>query len=459
MTKLNFTNNGANRRSLLVIFFGIFLNPINEGISLAQAPLSIDLKTIQDYGKQTQDRNLTSLIDEYRSKTAERTWRADGGKYTFKGRYSNFNLLKNQVTLIGADGRPKDVAISKLTEEDAALVQRLAEIEAILPLSAFKDASARLDTVNRQVQSLEKALRASSQQIEVLNGQLRETIKYAPSNRIESANGIAEVDSKRLETFGSEFVGRQVRFTNAKWWKTSTTWITNLPNVQVSSNGLLTRYDAKAADRWVGFNFTDSKGELFNYAFASKAEWGEFLLALEKDQPINLVGTVIKLENSQYFGVIVFAIEKVPVSNSSWKLEVKTNPIDDSKNYILRGDPLPSDGSANVSLIVRYQNNELEIYFSTRDKLLKTSEGNIRCLVRFGEEPAKEIMGSPSTDETAAFFVPESLLTGMLRSSRITVQLPKASGGNAIAVYDLTEFKEHFLPIQNALSNGTSSPK
>jgi hypothetical protein len=262
-----------------------------------------------------------------------------------------------------------------------------------------------------------------------------------------------------LETFGSEYVGKQVRFTNAEWLETSTTWITDLPNVQISTNGLLTRYDAKAADQWVGLKIKDSKGEYFSFGFASKADWGEFVLSLEEDQLINLVGTVIKLNNSQRYGVIFFAIEKVPASSNTWELEVKTNPINDSKNYFLKGSPLPSAGTANITLIVRYQNDDLEIFLPTEDKLLKTSDGNINCLVRFDEKPATEIIGSPSTDEKAAFFAPESLLPPMLNSSRITVQLPKAGGGNVSAVYDLTDFKENFRPIQDELSKKAGGSK
>ena len=438
-----------------------------NGILVAQSPRSPNLKVVEEYGRKSQDRNLLALINEYRSKTSERIWQSDGGKYTLRGRYSHFNLVKNQVTLIGEDGKPRDVPISKLTEDDAVLVQRIAEIEVVLPFAALEDATGRLEKTGLQVQSLEKSLQDSSQQIELLNKQLSDANKYAPSKRIESANGIVEVDSKRLETFGSEFVGKQVRFTNAKWIETTTSWITSLPNVQVSSNGLLTRYDAKAADRWVGFRFVDSKGEYFGYAFASKAEWGEFLLNLERNQPINLVGTVIKLEKSNDFGVIAFAIEKSavtkntsePVSKNTWKLETKTDPITDSTSYVLNCLFKGEGSEEYIFLIIRYQENALEVFLATKEKLQTTPDGKIRCVVRFGEEPPAEVMASPSTSGDSAFFEPESLLSGMLRSARITIQAPTSTGGKVTAVYDLTEFKDKFQPIQNAIGIQTSGSK
>lgn len=83
------------------------------------------------------------------------------------------------------------------------------------------------------------------------------------------------VTAKEIQTFGEELQGEKVKMT-ATLHELDDQWV---------------RLKLKD-DRFVGFFVHDSKGDLFQYAFASKEKYGRTLLQMSRGEPMLLTGTV-----------------------------------------------------------------------------------------------------------------------------------------------------------------------
>ena len=129
--------------------------------------------------------------------------------------------------------------------------------------------------------------------------------------RIAADKRTPEIALKHLMAVGERYVGKPVKLLSARFGGISNSGITSIPGVMVGTNGLLTRYDKKAADAWVGFTIIDRDGEIDfgGHFFAPKDKWVDALLEMDKEQLVNIAGVVTELENSQDFGVLVYDIE------------------------------------------------------------------------------------------------------------------------------------------------------
>ena len=89
------------------------------------------------------------------------------------------------------------------------------------------------------------------------------------------------VTAKEIETFGKNLQGKVVQMT-ATLCEVSDTWV----RLKLED------------DRAVGLYVWDSKGDLFQYAFASKEKYGRALLQLKKGDKMLLTGTVRSVDET-----------------------------------------------------------------------------------------------------------------------------------------------------------------
>ena len=127
--------------------------------------------------------------------------------------------------------------------------------------------------------------------------------------RIAADTKLPEIAVKHLDAVGERYVDKPVRMLSLQFHDTEDLWLTNLPGVMVDSNGLVTRYNKKAAEGWVGFSASERNGKTSSKFFAVKDKWADKLLELKRGQLINIVGVVTPLERQTGHGVLVYDIE------------------------------------------------------------------------------------------------------------------------------------------------------
>ncbi|MCH2599663.1 MAG: hypothetical protein MKZ94_09600, partial [Pirellulales bacterium] len=78
------------------------------------------------------------------------------------------------------------------------------------------------------------------------------------------------------------------------------------------SNGLITTINKNEADKYLGVNFRDEKGEFVQRGYVVLDDWGEFILGLKKTDKVNLQAVVIQLTSNNWVGLMITKMEKVP---------------------------------------------------------------------------------------------------------------------------------------------------
>jgi|GEM_PF-6727134 len=130
-------------------------------------------------------------------------------------------------------------------------------------------------------------------------------------NAEPNAGKATETTLKRLEVFGENYVGKRVRFSNAKFYGIFQSRISDFPGVQIKTDGLITTYRKDEAAKWVNFAWDDAEGSTSWHALANKEQWAEFLLSLEKYEKVNIEGVVVDLPSDSAYGIIVTKVERV----------------------------------------------------------------------------------------------------------------------------------------------------
>jgi type VI secretion system protein VasI len=94
-----------------------------------------------------------------------------------------------------------------------------------------------------------------------------------------------------------------------------------------------------------------------------------------------------------------------PVS-SPWQVEKSINPLDDSPTFVavLAAKEGQNTFGDPVSLVLRCQSNEVNVYIVWGEYLGEVSDGTT-ITYRFGNEPQQTAQWDISTDNTASFFV------------------------------------------------------
>jgi hypothetical protein len=127
--------------------------------------------------------------------------------------------------------------------------------------------------------------------------------------RIAIETKVPEIAVKHLEAVGERYANKSIKMLTLRYEDITSIWLVNLPGVMVDSDGLVTRYDKKAAEGWVGFSVTDRNGKHGSKFFARKDKWADMLLEFKRGQLINIVGVVTPMEQMSDYGVLVYDIE------------------------------------------------------------------------------------------------------------------------------------------------------
>ncbi|MFM7168504.1 MAG: hypothetical protein ACKO3T_24945, partial [Planctomycetaceae bacterium] len=103
------------------------------------------------------------------------------------------------------------------------------------------------------------------------------------------------VTAKEIETFGKDFQGKKIQMT-ATLSEVSDLWV----KLKLKD------------DRFVGLFVEDSKGDLFQYAFATKEKYGRTLLQMKKGDRMLLTGTVRSVDGTYVLLVETISTEVPP---------------------------------------------------------------------------------------------------------------------------------------------------
>jgi len=120
---------------------------------------------------------------------------------------------------------------------------------------------------------------------------------------------IPEVTSTQLETLGERFDDKRVKLTHIKFGRADNLWVESLPGVTISTNGLLSTIDTKAAQQWIGFSIFDNNGRSFGRCFAPKETYADLIAGMKKGTEISLRGYVVAMEGSELYGVVCYKID------------------------------------------------------------------------------------------------------------------------------------------------------
>jgi len=111
------------------------------------------------------------------------------------------------------------------------------------------------------------------------------------------------VTFREIALFGKELLGKEVAIRYATFNDFSNIWISELPDVHIASNGLVTRYDATAAEQYAELNVTDSQGQ-HGQVFVYKNPLKPALLDIKRGAKISCVGRVVQLADGDRRAVI-----------------------------------------------------------------------------------------------------------------------------------------------------------
>jgi len=122
-----------------------------------------------------------------------------------------------------------------------------------------------------------------------------------------------------------------------------------------------------------------------------------------------------------------------------WDLEIKKNPIDDSKTVV--GILAAKDGKSKwgkpISLVLRCQSKRTEAYIMWGSYL---GDDNPAVLVRIGDAEAATERWSASTDKTATFYKSDAIefVKSLEKSKKFVAQITPYMESPITAVFDLS---------------------
>jgi len=133
--------------------------------------------------------------------------------------------------------------------------------------------------------------------------------------------------------------------------------------------------------------------------------------------------------------------------HGKWVVDVKTNPIDDSKTVtlLLKADEGSSRWGKPVVLIARCQSNETDLFIAWNDYL--GSEADV--LSRVGEAKAVTRRWSISTDHKATFHPrPITFLKSMMEADKLVAQVTPYNESPVTAVFNTSGLKNAIKPLR-----------
>ena len=190
--------------------------------------------------------------------------------------------------------------VANQREQIATLKGKMDRLAAVNSDMVAKDKL--IESLQSTVAQLQTSLAATQSKLDVLT----------PSNQL-TKDEKPIVSTAQLENLGERFEGKAVKMLGVSFSDASNTWVSSLPGITLSSNGLISRVDSSQMEKWIGFNGRDSSGAFFQYFFASKDTYGDLIVSLKAGQKINVSGTVLKLDHPGWYGLVCTRIEVVPV--------------------------------------------------------------------------------------------------------------------------------------------------
>lgn len=247
-------------------------------------PLSVVSQDFSDTLKRADD-SAREAVRNYERLTRSRPWKDATGKHEIRATFVRFDVATCSVVLRISKGKEISVSLSKLGSDERTTASKIVQLQDELIGFATKR--------NKELAAELGKLQAEKQKLLV---EIKRLSAYEPSNALATDDGTPIVTAKRLEVFGAEYVGKQVKMTNGRFQGISDTWVDNL----------------HLEGDWAGFNFKDSKGDLFQFAFVRTDMLGEFLLSLDRNQKLNVLGTVVTFDGpSGSLAILVSKIEKI----------------------------------------------------------------------------------------------------------------------------------------------------
>lgn len=133
--------------------------------------------------------------------------------------------------------------------------------------------------------------------------------------------------------------------------------------------------------------------------------------------------------------------------NGKWSVEIKVNPIDDSKTVtlILVADDGKSRWNRPVVLLARCLSNETDLLIGWNDYLGREAS----VLTRVGSEEAVTRRWTMSTDSKATFHPqPIAFIKSMMEADSLVAQVTPYNDSPVTAVFDIKGLSEAIKPLR-----------
>ena len=172
-------------------------------------------------------------------------------------------------------------------------------------------------------------------------------------------------------------------------------------------------------------------------------------------QCAGIVGELERLECydqlARSLGLVSVQTELPPAEDAgTWKVSIKTNPLDDSKTVtlILLAESGTNRWGTPIGLILRCDSHQTDVYVAWSDYL----GSEARVTWRVGDEDAKVAKWSLSTDKEATFYPYDeiSFIKQLLTTDRFVAQVTPYNESPITAVFDLTGLANAIHPLQEA---------
>jgi len=144
--------------------------------------------------------------------------------------------------------------------------------------------------------------------------------------------------------------------------------------------------------------------------------------------------------------VLETSISEIDVE-SKWEVSVDTNPLDDTKKVsfiLISEEGEPSYYQSAVKLIIRYNNDDTELYINWGEVLL----GKVDVIMRIGKDEAEAKDWSLSTSRKATFYPGnvKDLITRILNEDKILFQISSYMENPKIVTFDIRSLREEATP-------------
>jgi len=218
-------------------------------------------------------------VKEWKKISRRRLWKDATGKHELRAKFMRFDITNGSVILRKTNGDEIPVLLKKLGSDEQAAATRIVELRELLSKELIVLLTKQKKELTSELSRLKSTADSEKQK---LLAEIKRLSVFAPSNSLAADDGIPTVTTDRVNALLSEYDGKQVKMLNCRF-------------LGVDRDGATDRIQG-GNDKWISFDFQDSKGKYFHHAFASKENFAEFLLSLQKGEKLNLQGTIVEID-------------------------------------------------------------------------------------------------------------------------------------------------------------------